>query len=353
MLEVASQLTEQKYGEQGGRFFFVFLFTFTSFIHFIHSFIHSSLTSFIYFIHSLAVGEEKKTSHVVQTAVLWRLLLNCELLVKDAMEMNNQMDVQLALLTQFVINIAARFRLQIEVHQQHWVGTRAHGALVRLVFSFVLTTLKARLRKPGMFPRLESLAMFLDFMQQFAFEVEDQPDASLFNSIRNLLQLQTVCAADAAKALVAIKKMGTTHALRGSGMGCKKERLLLCDWKACLNMEGPSELQLVTLASCEGSKRYCSRACQVAAWRESRKKESDAVFIKKSPGKSVVLHADLLNSMLIFCCPIYFALQTTTNGSVYVAFLDVLRTLASGQRNILEVYAEVRCWHTQKKFKKP
>lgn len=229
------------------------------------------------------------------------------------METNNQMDVQLALLTQLVINIAARFRRQIEVHQQHWVGTRAHGALVRLVFSFVLTTLKARVRKPSMFPRLEGLAMFLDVMQKFAFEVEDQPDASLFNSIRKLLQPQTVCAADAAKALVVVKKLGTTHALRGGGMGCKPKRLLLCDWVACLNMEGPSELQLVTLASCEGSKRYCSRACQVAAWRESRKKASDTVFIKKVQVREVVLHDDCflhddLNCMMIFCSPCLFCL---------------------------------------------
>jgi hypothetical protein len=67
-------------------------------------------------------------------------------------------------------------------------------------------------------------------------------------------------------------------AARAKAPGAKwaPQGLLLCDWYGCTNVAGPSELQLVTQAcgGCgdrRGAMRYCSRACQAAAWRAGHK----------------------------------------------------------------------------------
>lgn len=144
---------------------------------------------------------------------------------------------------------------------QLWVGTPAHDAVMRLVFSFVLTTLKASLCKSGLFPRLEGLAVFWDVVEHFA--------ADTCTFVSEVLQRRQDAAAELhlrAEAIMAqcyIKDIGQKEALLG---------LLLCDRAGCSNMEETSELKLVTTV-CAGcrTERYCSRDCQVAAWRRGHR----------------------------------------------------------------------------------
>lgn len=165
-----------------------------------------------------------------------------------------------------------------QVHMQSWVNTPAHDAVMRLVFSFVLTTLKASiLARPGLFPRLEGLAVFWDVMEQFSASSgkQRQASASVSNSkqwqacVSEVLQRRQDAATDLhlqAEAIMAqryIKDIGQQEALLG---------LLLCDRVGCTNMEETSELKLVTTV-CAGcrTERYCSRDCQASAWRRGHR----------------------------------------------------------------------------------
>ena len=59
---------------------------------------------------------------------------------------------------------------------------------------------------------------------------------------------------------------------KGEAGTCGAGTLLWCHHPGCTNLSGPSELQLKTLA-CGGGcgARYCSRACQEAAWRQGHR----------------------------------------------------------------------------------
>jgi hypothetical protein len=132
--------------------------------------------------------------------------------------------------------------------------TRTRDALRTLLFSFTLSALKAHLCRADLFSRLEDLQLFGDELGiEHAEPIEDAESTE-----------------------------GTERALHSVRAAGKAQLgLWLCDWGRCANMEGPSELQLVT-KPCPGrctaaepavecSQRYCSRACQAKAWREGHK----------------------------------------------------------------------------------
>jgi hypothetical protein len=127
------------------------------------------------------------------------------------------------------------------------LGARARDALRTLLFSFVLSTLKARLCRADLFPGHEGLQLFCDELR-----VPRMPPA------------EPNAPTDGAGG----------HELRSVRAAGKAQLgLWLCDWGGCTNMEGPSELKLVAklcpgrceLTERQCSQRYCSRPCQAAA----------------------------------------------------------------------------------------
>jgi hypothetical protein len=130
------------------------------------------------------------------------------------------------------------------------LGARARDAVRALLYSFVLTSLKARLCRADLFPRLEGLQLFRDELGLPQPPPLDEPGPQQQPPLDEPLRV-----------------------VRAAGRA--RLGLWLCDWGGCTNMEGPSELKLVAMLcpgrcerrqpAAECGRRYCSPACRAAA----------------------------------------------------------------------------------------
>jgi tetratricopeptide (TPR) repeat protein len=214
---------------------------------------------------------------IAETQALWGMLLRCEELARaaaaEAMRPLLPPDDARAL-TALCVGVATRFKARIKAVEPS-LGARAQNALHALLLSFVLSSLKARLCRADLFPRLEGLQLFRDelgLQQLFRDELKelfrDEQDPLLSLEEQGLRQL--------------LRDKLTGRALSVvRAAGRERLGLWLCDWSGCTNMQGPSELQLVAMpcpGRCKHSepaakcgRRFCSAACRAAAACHTKK----------------------------------------------------------------------------------
>jgi hypothetical protein len=297
---------------------------------------------------------------VVEGSALWGLMLGCEALVRDAAATDDAPALAFAppgpcatSLTQLAVNVAERFRRHIQAHTRHWVDTRAHGATMRLVLSFVLTTLKARLRKPAMFPRLEGLTtlwpVLLLLGKRWTHSI-----GQLVHKLSAPAPARSVPDSDVTRTLGYLKTAAARHALPG-GTACIK--LLLCGWGACTNMAGPSELQLPALPCTGGCNGRNGARCTAPARARPPRGEtatrttaarararsttaapstspSASCTVSRYSHKQTYTHSQHLTAAAV---P-----QAATDPHVYNSFMAILTTYRTDNTSPQDVHNKVR-----------